>query len=251
MNTNLQSENAGVASRVPIVGFQSDISRRIPDMRTLPWEGSVIKAGHIFSGAKAVQDAQAKQALAEKAQELAEIATRKAEAANQAKTDFISNMSHEIRTPMGAIIGLADVLLATGLDDKQKKCLTVLKSSAEDLMSMINDQLDIGKIESKVINLEHAPFSMPVLLHQIVSLLSVKAQEKGVDLILHYDAELPKIFVGDSGRIRQIMMNLVGNAIKFTEAGGVTVSFGVHGEENGKKKISISVTDTGIGIPQR
>jgi len=110
--------------------------------------------------------------------------------------------------------------------------------------------LDIGKIESKVINLEHAPFSMPALLHQIVSLLSNKAQEKGVDLILHYDAELPKIFVGDSGRIRQIVMNLVGNAIKFTEAGEVTVSFGIRGEENGKKKISISVQDTGIGIPE-
>jgi signal transduction histidine kinase len=165
------------------------------------------------------------------------------ESASNVKSAFLADMSHEIRTPIGAIIGLANILLSTKLDDKQKQCVTVLQNSAEALLAMVNRTLDIAKIESSMIDPENEPFDMAALLDQIVGIMSFKAREKKIDLALHYEAGAAKRFVGDSGHIRQIVMNLVGNAIKFTNAGDVTISFATDGNN-----ISVSVADTGIGI---
>jgi len=173
-----------------------------------------------------------------------------AELAHNAKSDFLADMNHEIRTPIGAIIGLSQILLSTTLDEKQRQCMTVLQGCAEEMMAMINRALDISKIESGIGSLQSAPFDMAILLKQVIGILSVKAHEKGIDLTLNYDAGLHEIFIGDSGRIRQIIMNLVGNAIKFTDMGKVIVFVAVDDTENEQKKISISVTDTGIGIPK-
>lgn len=181
----------------------------------------------------------------------AEAATLVAEKANKAKTDFLANMSHEIRTPMNAVIGLTHILQTTKLDAKQKQCVDVLQSSSESLMMLINDLLDIDKMEALDIELEHAPFSMTAVLDQVVSVMSVKAKQKGVNLIVHYESGLYKTYIGDSGRIRQIALNLVGNAVKFTDRGGsVSVFFANGGKGNGKKAITVTVTDTGIGIPE-
>jgi signal transduction histidine kinase len=163
--------------------------------------------------------------------------------AKYAKSDFLADLSHEIRTPIGAVIGLANILLTTELDDKQRQCVTVMHTAAEALLVMINRTLDIDRIGSRAINLQNAPFDMAVLLEQIVGIMSVKAQEKNIGLTLHYETGAFKRFVGDSGHIRQIVMNLVGNAIKFTEKGKVTISFATD-----KNDISISVADTGIGV---
>ena len=187
---------------------------------------------------------------AEKAQASAEVVALVAEKANKAKSDFLANMSHEIRTPMNAIIGLANILLATKLDDKQKKCITVLQSSADGLMLLINDLLDIDKIESETVELENEPFNMTVMLEGVISIMSVRAQEKGITLNVHYEAGLYKTFIGDYNRIRQIIINLVGNAIKFTDEGSVSIVFANGGKDNGKKDLTITVTDTGIGIPE-
>ncbi len=181
----------------------------------------------------------------------AEAATLVAEKANKAKTDFLANMSHEIRTPMNAVIGLTHILQTTKLDAKQKQCVDVLQSSSESLMMLINDLLDIDKMEALDIELEHAPFSMTAVLDQVISVMSVKAKQKGVNLIVHYESGLYKTYIGDSGRIRQIALNLVGNAVKFTDRGGsVSVFFANGGKGNGKKAITVTVTDTGIGIPE-
>lgn len=176
-------------------------------------------------------------------------AREKAEQAVIAKNSFLANMSHEIRTPMNAIIGFTELLAQSTLDENQKECVSSVKLAGSNLLAIINDILDFSKIESGKITIESVPFSLKDALKNIYNLLHVKAKEKNLEYNFFLDASLPDFVVGDSVRLNQIMINLIGNAIKFTEEGSITVSVKKIEEDDLNYKLKFIVQDTGIGIP--
>lgn len=187
----------------------------------------------------------------QKALEYALIDARdKAEAANQAKTDFLANISHELRTPMNAVVGIANMLMANQTTpEKQKEFITTLQLSAQSLMILINDLLDIAKFESGDVKLENIPFNLAEMIEEIISIMSVKADEKNIELHINYSPILNTEFIGDPLRLRQILMNLIGNAVKFTNKGNVTIHVECTSEKGSNSiQLIINVADTGIGI---
>ncbi|MFC1885976.1 response regulator [Thermodesulfobacteriota bacterium] len=174
-----------------------------------------------------------------------------AEAANRTKSEFLARMSHEIRTPMNAIIGMADLLWESPLKPKQKEYVHIFKSAGENLLRIINDILDFSKAESGQIDLEIREFNLIGLMEKITDILAVRAHEKGLELVCHISPEVPARLIGDQLRLHQILMNLIGNSIKFTPKGEVVVKVQTDPRKKGKGKTHVlfSVTDTGVGIP--
>lgn len=186
--------------------------------------------------------------LAEEAKIKAERATIIAEDAVKAKQQFLSNMSHEIRTPMNAIIGFTKVVLKTDLNDKQKEYLNAIKFSGDALIVLINDILDLAKVDAGKMIFEKIPFKMSISISAMLHLFESKIQEKNLKLVKIYDDRIPKVLEGDPVRLHQIIMNLMSNAVKFTSNGKITFSVKLLEEDEKKVNIEFSVTDTGIGI---
>jgi len=172
-----------------------------------------------------------------------------AEAASKAKSVFLSNMSHEIRTPMNAIVGIADIMLRGDLTAKQKDYLKKLRSACFNLLGIINDILDFSKIEAGKLELEQIPFDLETVLNNLSTVISLKAEEKGLELLFDVDHDMPFHLIGDPLRLGQVMINLCGNAVKFTEQGHVLVKMSPSSLSEGQLKLRVEVKDTGIGIP--
>lgn len=172
-----------------------------------------------------------------------------AEAASLAKSQFLANMSHEIRTPMNGIIGTIDLALMNALDEDSRTLASIARDSAESLLGILNDILDVSKIEAGKLQIVPGPFDLAELIHDILSLMDASIREKGLSSHLDLPAELPEMLIGDALRIRQVLLNLIGNAIKFTPEGSITTRLEIEHQDTREIVIACTVADTGIGIP--
>ena len=228
-----------------VLGVLEFFSRQIqqPDCRLLEMMNAIGSQIGQF-----IERKEAEEALQRYARDL-ETARKRAEEATRAKSEFLANISHEIRTPMNAMIGMTELVLATRITREQREYLNAIQSSADGLLTLVNDLLDFSKIEARKLQLDRVGFDLRDALEDTMRVLAPRADQKGLELACHIHRDVPDALVGDSLRLRQIVINLVGNAIKFTEHGEVVLQVKAESRGDGNAQLRFSVTDTGIGIP--
>ena len=240
---------------VEMIGLRRD-NRQFPveiAMSPLPVEGSIIFSAFIRD---ITNRKEAEQALKDYAQRLEHInqqldaALREAKAATEAKSTFLATMSHEIRTPMNGVIGMTGLLLDTKLTDEQKEYAETVRTCGDHLLMIINDILDFSKIEAGKLDLEVIEFDLRLAIEESLDLMAERASSKGLNLACLFHADVPRNVVGDPGRLRQIVMNLTANAIKFTDSGDIVVEVTAEAQSKEEASIRVAVTDTGIGISE-
>ena len=239
-NGSIYKDNAGKVLGIVIV------ARDIADQKKIETE---LREAKVFAEL-ATKTAEEVKQKAEESTKVAVEETRIAEDVVKAKQQFLSNMSHEIRTPMNAIIGFTKVLLKTELSDKQKEYLTAIKISGEALTVVVNDILDLAKVDSGKMTFEQIPFKIETSISAMLHLFETKIKEKNLELIKIYDKNIPDVLIGDPVRLHQIILNLFSNAVKFTSQGTITVGVKVLNDEEEHVTIEFAISDTGIGIPE-
>ena len=257
-----------VASRVSegeeLIHFENRYFHKDGTIRWLLWTAAPFREQQvIYAAARDITDRkEAQQTLEDYARDLEathrelaqlvkelEISKRRAEEATETKSAFLANMSHEIRTPLNAILGMTSLALGTRLSPQQQDYLTTVRSSAESLLAVVNDILDFSKIEARRLDLDHAEFDVREVVGDAVKLLALRAAEKRLELAFDIAADVPATVTGDAGRLRQVLLNVIGNAVKFTTEGEVVVGVTVERLDPDRATLRFAVRDTGIGIP--